>query len=153
MFQLDLGKFFSAPGLAWQAALKKTDVKLELSTDINMLLMVDKGSRGGISPSFKRYAKANKKYITGYNKNKEWWYLKYCDANILYGWAISQRLPVNGFECAECISEFDEGFMKSYKEEGDEVYFLKVDSQYTEELYKTKNDLLIFMMKLHIFFI
>ena len=48
IYQLDPAKFFSAPGLAWQAALKKTEVKLELLTDIDMLLMIEKGIRGGI---------------------------------------------------------------------------------------------------------
>ena len=59
----DPAKFFSAPGLAWQAALKKTKVRLDLLTDTDMLLMVGKGIRGGVCHSVYRYEKANKKYM------------------------------------------------------------------------------------------
>ena len=62
VYELDPDHFLSAPGLAWQACLKKTGVKLELPTDPNMLLMVEKGIRGGICHAIYRYAKANNKY-------------------------------------------------------------------------------------------
>ena len=88
----------SATGLAWQARLKRTKVKLELLTDIDMLLIVEKGTRGGICQAIHRYAKANNKYMKNYNKNIESSYLIYLDANNLYGWAMSQKLPVNGFK-------------------------------------------------------
>ena len=71
IYELDPAKFLSAPGLAWQAALKKTKVKLDLLTDIDMLLMVEKGIRGGICHSIYRYAKANNKYRKNYDKHKE----------------------------------------------------------------------------------
>ena len=71
IYELDPAKCFSAPGLAWQAALKETKVKLDLLTDIDMLLMVEKGMRGGICHSIYRYAKANNKYMKDYDKNKE----------------------------------------------------------------------------------
>ena len=61
IYELDPAKFLSAPELAWQAALKKTKVKLDLLTDINMLIMVEKGIRGGICHSIYQYAKANNK--------------------------------------------------------------------------------------------
>ena len=70
IYEVDLAKFLSAPGLAWQGALKKTKVKLDLLTDVNMLLIVEKGIRGGISHSIYRYAKANNKYTKDYDKNK-----------------------------------------------------------------------------------
>ena len=60
--------FMSSPGLAWQVCLKKTKVKLELLTDIDMLLMVEKGIRGGICQAIHRHAKANNKYMKNYNK-------------------------------------------------------------------------------------
>ena len=61
--------FLSAPGLAWQACLKKTEVKLEFLTDVDMLLMAEKGIRGGICHAIYRYAKANNKYMKNYNKD------------------------------------------------------------------------------------
>ena len=70
-------KFLSTPGLAWQVVLKKTKVKLDLFTDIYMLLMVEKGIRGGICLSIYRYAKANNKYMKDYDKNNESSYLQF----------------------------------------------------------------------------
>ena len=96
----------SAPGLAWQACLKKTRVKFELLTDVDMLLIVEKGIRDGICHSIHRYAKANNKYMKNYNKDVESSYLKYLYANNLYGWVISQKVPVNGFKLVEEVSKF-----------------------------------------------
>ena len=129
IYHLDLVKFLSAPGLAWQAAFKKTEVKLELLTDIDMLLMVEKGIRGGICHAIHQYAKANNKSMKDYDKNKESSYLKYWDVNNLYGWAMSQKLPINTFEWIEDTSQFNEDFIKSYNEESNEGYFLEVDVQ------------------------
>ena len=88
----------SAPGLAWQACLKKTGVNLELLTDIDMLLMVEKVIRGGIFQAIYRYAKASNKYINNYDKSIESSYLMYLDASNFYGWAMSPKLPINGFK-------------------------------------------------------
>ena len=74
--------------------MQKTEVKLELLTDTAILLMVEKGIRGGIFHSIYRYAKANDKYMKDYDENKESSYIKYWDVNNLYGWAMSQKLPV-----------------------------------------------------------
>ena len=85
IYELDPAHFMSAPGLAWQACLKKTEVKLELLTDNDMLMIVEKGIRGGICHAMYRYAKANNKYMKKYDKNIESSYLQYLDANNLYG--------------------------------------------------------------------
>ena len=71
IYELGPEKSLLAPGLEWQAALKNTEVKLELLTDIDMLLIVEKAIIGGICNAIHRYAKANKKYTKGYNENKE----------------------------------------------------------------------------------
>ena len=63
IYELDSAKFLSAPGLAWQAALKKAKLKLDLLTDINMLLIVEKGFSGGICHTIYRYEQANNKYV------------------------------------------------------------------------------------------
>ena len=68
IYELDPVYFVSAPGLAWQACLKKTEVKLELITDYDMILMIEKGIRGGICQATHRYAKANNKYMNNYDK-------------------------------------------------------------------------------------
>ena len=90
IYRLDIAHFLSAQGLAWQPCLKKTKVKLELLTDIYMLLIVEKGTRGGICQAIHRYAKANNKYMKSYNKDVISSHPMYLDANNLYGWAMSQ---------------------------------------------------------------
>ena len=141
IYEIDPAKFLSTPGLTSQAALKKIKVKLESLTDINMLLMVEKGIKGGICHSIYQYAKANSKYMKDYGKNKELSYIQYWDANNLYGWAMSQKLPLNNFGWIKDTSQFNEDFMKNYNEESDEGYFPEVDVQYLEKLHKLHNDL------------
>ena len=77
---------------------KKTEVKLELLTDVDMLLMVEKEIRGGICHAIYRYVKANNEYLKNDNKDKEESFLQCLDSNNLYGWAMSQKLPVSGFK-------------------------------------------------------
>ena len=84
--------------MTWQACLKKTGIEQEFLADVDMLLMVEKGIRGGICHAVNRYAKANHKYMKNYDKNKESLYTQYLDANNLYGWTMSQKLPVDGFK-------------------------------------------------------
>ena len=124
----------SAPGLAWQACLKKTGVKLELFVDIDMLLMVEKGIRGGICYAIHRYTKGNNRYMKNYDKNIISSYLMYLSANNLNGWAISQKLPVNGFKWVEELSQFNEDFIKNYDEDSNKRYFLEVDVEYPKKI-------------------
>ena len=99
IYELDLAHLLCAPGLAWQSSLKKTGIKLELITDVDMLLIVENGIiRGGICHAIYRYAKAKKKYMKNYDKNKESSYIEYLDASNLYGWAMSHKLLVDGFK-------------------------------------------------------
>ena len=98
IYGLDPAHFLSAPGLAWQACLKKSEVKLELLTEVAMLSMVEKGSRDGICHAIHRYLKANNNYMKNHDKNKESSYIQYLDANNLYGWKMSQTLPVDDFK-------------------------------------------------------
>ena len=131
IYGLDPSYFYSAPGLVWKACLKKRRVKLELLTDIDMLLIVEKGIRGGMCQSTHRYAKANNKYMKNNDKNIESSYLTYLDANNLYGWAMSQKLPVNGFMWYnDHLSDFNEEFIKNYNQNSDDGYFLEVDIEY-----------------------
>ena len=140
-YELDSAHFLSLPGLAWQTCLKKTNVKLELLTDYDMLLMVEEGIRGGICYSIHRYAKANNKYIKDYNKNKESSYIQYLDVNNLYGWAMSQKLPVNGFKWIKNTSKIDEKFIKNYNEDRDKGYMFEVDVNYPKRLHDLHSDL------------
>ena len=141
MYELDPAHFLSLPGLAWQACLKKTNIKLELLTDYDMLLMVEEGIRGGICHSIHRHANANNKYMKNYDKNEESSYIRYLDGNNLYGWAMSQKLPVNDFKWIEDTSEINEEFIKNYDEKSDKGYILEVDVKYPRRLHDIHSDL------------
>ena len=91
IYELDPADFLSAPGLAWQACFKKTNVELELLTDNDTLTMFEEGIRGGVCQATYRYAKANSNYTKNHEKNKESSYLEYVDANNLYGFAMCKK--------------------------------------------------------------
>ena len=135
IYELDPAHFLSAPGLAY---LKKTKVELELLTDNDMLIMFEEGTRGRMCQATHRYAKANNKNMKNHDKYKKLTYLEDLDANNLYGWPMSQKLPVGDFKWIEedDISKFDEQFIKNYDENSD-----KVDVQYPKNLHKLHSDL------------
>ena len=141
IYGLDHSHFLSAPGLAWKTCLKKANVNLELLTDIDMLLMIEAEIRGGMCQSIHRYAKTNNKYMKKFDKNIESSYLMYLDANNLYGWAMSQKLAVNGFKWKNDISRFNEDFIKNYHGNSDIGYFLEVDVEYPRKLFSSHKDL------------
>ena len=143
IYQLDPAHSLSAPGLAWQTCLKKTGVELELLTDNDMLVMIEKGIRGGMCNAVYRYAKANNKYMKNFDKNIPSTYLQYSDTNNLYGWAMSEKLPVNDFKWIETndLSTFDENVTKIYDKNSDTGYILEVDIEYPKELFNKHKDL------------
>ena len=130
-YELDPAYFISLPGLAWQACLKTKGVELELLTDYDMLLMIEEGIRGGICHPVHRYAKANNKYMKNYDKSKESSYIQYLDANNLYGAAMSEKLPINGFKWVNDISGIN----------SDKGYTLEIDVDYPSKLHKLYSDM------------
>ena len=98
IYELDPAYFVSAPALVQQACLKKTKVELELLKDYDIILMTEKGIRGGICQTSHRHIKANDPYMKNYDKDIISSYIEYLDANNLYEWAMSQKLPVNDFK-------------------------------------------------------
>ena len=103
--------------------------------------MVEEGIRGGICHSIHRYAKANNKYMNNYNENEESSYIQYLEANNLYGWAMSQKLPVNNFKWVEDTSKINKDFIKNYYENSKKGYILKVDVKYPKKLHDLHSDL------------
>ena len=89
-------------------------------------ILVLQGIRGATYHSIHQYKKANNKYMKDCGKNKESSYLKYWDVNNLYGWTMSQTLPVKKIEWIEDTSQFNEDFIKNCNEESDEGYFFEV---------------------------
>ena len=88
-----------------------------------------------------RYAKTNNKYMKNYDKNIESSYLTYLHASNLYGWAMSQKLPVNRFGWVHDVSRFNEDFIKNYNENSDLGYFLQIDVEYTKKIFTSHKEL------------
>ena len=134
----DPAHFYTSPGLAWKACLKKTGIRLELLTNPDMLLMFERGIRGGITQAVHQYASANNPY-TGdkLNQLEEPSYLQYLDVNNLYRWAMSQSLPAGGFRWIS-IEPNEVGELAAYTDKG---YLLEVDVSYPAELHDLHNDL------------
>ena len=141
IYGLDPVYYFTAPGLAWDACLKMTDIDLELLSDPDMLLMFEKGIRGGISIISNRYGEANNKYMRkGFNKNKPSKYLMYLDANNLYGGAMSEKLPTHGFKWltgGEMEKLFNNQVVQVWEKT---PCILEVDLEYPKNLHDLHND-------------
>ena len=120
--------------------LKHTGVSIELFDNEEMLEFVEKGVRGGISVISGRYAKANNKYMTNYDENKPNSYILYLDANNLYGWAMSQYLPIGNYRWKSNVKKFTPKFIKKLKDDALKGYLLEVDLGYPEELHDKHND-------------
>ena len=115
-----------------------------------MLLMVEEGIRGGISHSIHRYAKANNKYMENYDENKESFYIQYVDANNLYGWAMSQKLPKNNFKWVEDTSRINKKFIKKYNGNSNKGYILEADVKYPKKLHNLHSDLPFLLRRMKI---
>ena len=144
-YNLDPAHYYTSPGLAWDACLKETGQELQLLHDYDMLMMFEKGIRGGISHISKRYAEANNKYMKNYNPDKESSYIQYLDANNLYGWAMSQQLPTHGFSwmkdlTKEKVMDILEKANHSMSNRGRKGYIFEVDLEYPKDLWDTHND-------------
>ena len=140
IYGLDPVHYFTAPGLAWDACLKMTGINLELLSDPDMLLMFEKGIRGGISIISNRYGEANNKYMKCFNKNKLATFLLYLDANNLYGCAMSEMLPTHGFKWLT-----DKEINNLYNNQVVQIWektpcILEVDLEYPKELHDLHND-------------
>ena len=131
-YNLDPAHYYTAPGLAWDTAMKVTEVELELLSDMDMLLMVEKGIRGGVSMISNRYGKADNKYkgnkFVASELSK---YIAYLDANNLYGWVMSKPLPTHGFKWMK-VSELKTWELHSC--------ILEVDLEYPESLHDLHSD-------------
>ena len=139
-YGLDPAHYYTAPGLAWDAMLKMTKINLELLSDVDKLLMIEKGIRGGISIISNRYGKANNKYMKDFYEKELSKYLMYLDANNLYGWAMSQKLPIHSFEWMT-----DKEIKNLFKVQVVQFWertpcILEVDLTYPEELHDLHND-------------
>ena len=138
-YGLDPVYYFTAPGLAWDACLKITNIDLELLCENNMLLMFEKGIRGGISIIGNRYGEANNKYMgRGFNKNKPSKYIMYLDENNLYGCAMSMKLPTHGFKWLTGVEM--EKIYENWHNLNKMPCILEVDLEYPKNLHDQHND-------------
>ena len=139
-FGLDPSYYVSAPQLSWDSMMKMTRCELELLSDPSMFKLVNENLRGGVSVITKRHAKANNKYMgEQYKPEESNSYILYLDANNLYGWAMSEPLPVSDFVwvSAEECETIDWRVQDDEQEYG---YFVECDFTYPDELHDLHND-------------
>ena len=130
-YGLDTCHYYTSPGLAWDVMLKYTKVEIDLVSDPDMYMMIEKGIVGGISTITKRYAVANNKYVENYDESKDSVFIPYLDANNLYGWAMDKPLPHKNFRW---MSE------EELKDWDSRPCILEVDLEYPEELHDYHNE-------------
>ena len=130
--------YYTMPGYTWDCMLKYTKCELEILHDVDMVLFVEKGIRGGISQCCNRFSEANNKYMSEYDPAKPSKYLLYLDANNLYGWAQCEPLPYGGFKWIDDVENFDVTAIPNDSPVG---YFLEVDLHYPESLHDKHADL------------
>ena len=138
-YGLDPCHYFSSPELSWDPMLKMAVIELELISDTDIHLFLEKGMRGGISYIVKRHSKANNKYMKCYHEYKESKFIMDLDANNLYGWAMSQYLQYSGFKWLN-RREIDNFDVNSISENSSDGYILQVDLEYPDELHELHSD-------------
>ena len=134
-YKLDPAWYYTLPGYSWDALLKSTEVSLELITEPDMYLFIEKGLRGGISMVSHRHAQANNLQMENYDPSQPTSYLQYLDSNNLYGWAMSQPMPTRGFEWVNYTDQILETPVNS-----GHGYILEVDLEYPASLHREHND-------------
>ena len=141
-YELDPAHYISSPGLSWDAFFRFSDVEIDLIHDKRILNMIESGLRGGISMACHSYCKANNKYLDDYDHSKPSNYIMYLDANNLYGWAMTQYLPIRNLEINESNKISVRKVLTALKEmkPDDEIgCFLEVDLDYPKELHDYHN--------------
>ena len=139
-YGLDPAQYLTLPSYSWDACLKYTDVKLELITDPEIHLFIESSIRGGISTVTHRHARANNPYIgPDYDPSKPHSYLMYLDANNLYGWAMSQPLPIRNFQflTEDEMAQID---FSTVPDDSNIGYIVECDLEYPSELHDSHND-------------
>ena len=134
---LDPAHYYTSPGLSWDALLKKTGVELELPTDLEMHLFIERGMRSAISMVSKRYAKANNPMLLDYDPSQPKKYIMYLDANNLHGWAMSKPLPKRDLKWKRVLPTKEE--IQKKKETAKNGWILEVDLEYPAELPEEHN--------------
>src|SRR6185437_2228112 len=140
-YELDPSHYVLAPALAWDAMLKMMKVKIELFTDMSMHDFIEDAKRGGITIASHRYFKANNpKMDKAFNPSKPIIWITYVDANNLYGWAMSQYLPIGNYkwEVSHKYLEDNPNEQKKYlekilntKADAKRGYFLKINTRFS----------------------
>lgn len=136
-YGLDPAWYYTMPGYTWDCMLKYTKCKLQLLKDMDMIMFIEKAIRGGISVCSNRFSEANNKYKANYDPSLSSKYLMYLDVNNLYGWAMCEPLPYDGFRWVDDITNFDPMTIPDDSEDG---YILQVDLEYPRKLHDLHKD-------------
>ena len=134
-YGLDPGHYYTIPGYTWDCMLKYTGCRLETVQDVDILMFIEKGIRGGVSQCCNRFSQANNKYLDSYDDSKPSTYILYLDLNNLYGWAMGSYLPYEGFQWTDCNID-----VINIPDDAEIGYILEVDLEYPESLHDLHKD-------------
>ena len=137
-FEVDPAHYVSAPQMAWDAMLKKTGVTLDLITESAMYLMIESGMRGGVCMISKRHAQANNPPVGNFISKQSLSYISDSDSNNLYGWAMSQFLPLSYFSLL-VKEELELIDWQRLWDESNQGFIIESDLQYPPELHDAHN--------------
>lgn len=138
IYELDPAHYYTTPGLSFDSMLKYTKVEIELFTDVDMLLFIERGIRGGIVSCVKRYAKANNQFLPNFDADMEKKFLIFLDCNNLYGSSMMQHLPISDFQW--CNEEFTSEKILNISDDAATAYIFEVDISYPEFLHNKHKD-------------
>lgn len=144
LYELDPAHYYTLPGYSWNCMLKFTKVEIELFTDIDQLMFAERALRGGISQCSNRHCEANNKYMgADYDSEKAQNYIMYFDINNLYGWAMTQALPISNFSWVDDDHSNIELIQQKILNTADDAehgFMLEVDLEYPAHLHDHHND-------------
>lgn len=136
LFKLDPAHYVTLPGFSFDAMLRFTKVEIELLTDVDMLMFVERALRGGITQCTMRHAKANNQYLDDFDASKEKSFLLYIDANALYADVMQNKpLPLNSFEWVENVENLTFNDIMNMVRDPQVGCFIEADLEYPRHLH------------------
>ena len=135
-YELDPAHYYTAPGMSWDAFLKRSNIEIDLFSEQPMFDFVERGLRGGLSMACHQQARANNPYLANYDPNKETNYIMYFDMNNLYGSVMVESLPLSDFKYEDLSLDV----ILSLSADSERGAIVEVDLEFPDSIHDYLND-------------